>query len=561
MNLKCQSRASQVVFASVMLLFFVLPLQARNIYVDAQSGNDNNHGASPDQAFKTLQHLGTIDLNDVDSILLRSTSVHKGTLELNENRTTNRSLYVGSYGNGKAMIDAAGYPSGVLLENQQNVKVENLHIEANAGWMKRPEDKKMKMRCGVFIYATNGKTTSDILVTNTTVEDIYFEKDGFDRGDKEVNTSNGTQSYGWGIRCLVSEGLMRNITIDNCDVQRVSHTGIKVTGKKDVGRIQNMRIVNNKVTNVGGPGMQFSSVDKAYIAHNDVLNSGSPIDSRHWGRGSGMWTWSVTDFLIEYNTFIGANGPGDSAGAHIDFNCANVILQYNFSRDNGGGFIEILGNCHNCAYRYNVSVNDGYRTKGQNGAFQEGKTLWLSGYVGENAKRNGPYNSYIYNNTIYVGKHINPKMAIENTANGALLANNVFHIEGKGTVVPGDQYKPEVEGESEMRNIVIKNNLYLHSEVLPKEYTDMAPIVGDVEFKDAGSDEAEDYQPMNRSLVGQGMKIEALSGDSLGLSGGFDLKYDYAGQSIEGNIMGAFVNSSSVLGMIVCRPTNDSRQH
>ena len=65
-----------------------------------------------------------------------------------------------------------------------------------------------------------------------------------------------------------------------------------------------------------------------------------------------------------------ANGPADSAGCHIDFNCDNVIVQYNLSVSNAGGFIEILGNNYNCSYRYNVSVNDGHRIKGKNNAFR-----------------------------------------------------------------------------------------------------------------------------------------------------------------------------------------------
>ena len=76
--------------------------------------------------------------------------------------------------------------------------------------------------------------------------------------------------------------------------------------------------------------------------------------------------------------------------AYIDFNCSDVIIQYNYSANNVGGFCEILGNNYNCAYRYNISVNDGHRMKGQNGAFQQGKTLWLSGFVGKGNERNGP---------------------------------------------------------------------------------------------------------------------------------------------------------------------------
>ena len=123
---------------------------------------------------------------------------------------------------------------------------------------------------------------------------------------------------------------------------------------------------------------------------------------------------------------MNANGPADSAGVHIDFNCSDVIIQYNYSANNAGGFCEILGNNYNCAYRYNISVNDGHRMKGQNGAFQQGKTLWLSGFVGKGNERNGPFNSYIYNNTIIASEKIISKYAIDRASSGVLIKNNIF---------------------------------------------------------------------------------------------------------------------------------------
>eukprot|EP01031_Cornospumella_fuschlensis_P016501 gene16501-20170_t len=166
-----------------------------------------------------------------------------------------------------------------------------------------------------------------------------------------------------------------------------------------------------------------------------VDGSGSTKDTRNWGRGSGLWTWGTSDVVIEKSQFLNANGPGDSAGVHIDYNCRNVIVQYNLSANNAGGFCEILGNNFNCAYRYNVSVNDGHRIKGKDGAFQDGKTFWLSGYTGGKSPRRGPTNTYFYNNTIYVGDEIVAKVAVAPTAEGVLIANNIFHFSGRSQMV------------------------------------------------------------------------------------------------------------------------------
>jgi len=197
-----------------------------------------------------------------------------------------------------------------------------------------------------------------------------------------------------------------------------------LTGTKE--SIQNIKLLNNKITDVGGPGVQMSGVKTGLVSGNYINGSGSKTDSRHWGRGSGLWTWGTSDVIIEKNSFLNANGPGDSAGCHIDYNCNNIIVQYNLSANNAGGFCEILGNNYNCAYRYNIGVNDGFRVKGKNGAFQEGKIFWLSGYVGTKVKPKGPFNSYIYNNTIYTKSDMIAQVAVGISAEGVLLANNIF---------------------------------------------------------------------------------------------------------------------------------------
>ena len=43
-------------------------------------------------------------------------------------------------------------------------------------------------------------------------------------------------------------------------------------------------------------------------------------------------------------------------GAHIDWGCERVVIQYNLSKNNYGGFAEILGENIMCGYRYNISI-------------------------------------------------------------------------------------------------------------------------------------------------------------------------------------------------------------
>jgi hypothetical protein len=412
-----------------------------------------------------------------------------------------------------------------------------MRVTAMAGGYAAEDGERNPMRCGVLVKTTVAGTYENIQLLDLLVSDVFFEKPGFQRGKDEVRSANGTQSYGWGIRFInQTEGAyIEGVRIENCQVQNVAHTGIKFTASH-LG-IADVVVLNNKVTRTGGPGIQMSRVENVLVRGNDVSYSGSNDDSRKWGRGSGLWTWGSKNVVIEHNSFMNANGPGDSAGCHIDFNCHDVVVQYNFSANNAGGFCEILGNNYNCSYRYNVSVNDGHRVKGKNGAFQEGKIFWLSGFNGKGNKRTGPFNSYFYNNTIYVSKDIVAKVAVDKASSGVLIANNIFYIEGDSKTVLGDQYTPEKAGVSQVKNIVFENNLYLSDANWPSDVLiqDKKMIVGDPGFEKAGGEEIKDYVARNTTLISnKGIAISKIPGDSIGLRIGLEVKTDILGNPISG---------------------------
>ena len=180
-------------------------------------------------------------------------------------------------------------------------------------------------------------------------------------------------------------------------------------------------------------------------------------------------------------------------------------------------------------------MNDGFRNKGEGGAFQEGKTLWTSGYVG-NRKRTGPFNSYIYNNTIYADDTQTSRIAIGNTTDGLLIANNIFYLAGDVRQVLGDQYNPEKQGEKEAKNILFRNNLFLSIEnwtrALP--VCDETPLQGEPGFRNAGGLSLTDYVPTNTSLIkDRGIEIPLLPGDTRGVCGGLGMSCDILGNKID----------------------------
>ena len=529
------------------LLLFFISFQNSAIsvtyYFDSVNGSDLNQGISSEKPFRTLNKINEIDFNSGDSILLSNGSYFSGNIKLIDKND----IHISNYNNQEKtypIINSKGHIAGVYIENSSNISVTNIQVTANGGGVIEEYENlstnkitdKAIMRAGILVNVSKKKIFKNILIDNVIVSNVFFEDLGFKRDPSEVRTSMGTQAYGFGIRFFNSSqsGSIEGIIVSNCFIENVGHTGIKMTSS--IGkRFKNIEVSNNRLLRTGGPSIQFSRVEDLHVYGNEVKFSGSPDDSRKWGRGSGLWTWGSSNVLIEKNSFMYANGPADSAGVHIDFNCDNVIIQHNLSVGNAGGFIEILGNNYNCSYRYNISVNDGHRIKGQNNAFQEGKTFWLSGFIGRGRERNGPFNSYIYNNTIYVKEDIISKIAVDKASNGVLVANNIFHIEGDSEFVLGDQYRPDKGGGNKIKNVFFENNLFLKDSYWPKDVLiqPLNSLFGNANFKNGGGEKISNYIPLNNKLIkDKGLVINNIYNDSIGLKGGLNVEFDILGNKI-----------------------------
>ncbi len=527
-----------------MLSLFACPLWAADYYVDPRSGRDSNAGTTAAAPFKTLARLAKLTLAPGDAIRLASGQTHTGTIVLTGvTATKTKPVLIESYAtrgssprrDALAVIDAKGHIAAVHLIDCSGITVRNLTLTADGGGL--PKLAKKALRAGVLVEATQAGCYKDIHLANLTIHHVYLEDKGFAR-TKRGDSTTERGKYGYGVRYLVrgKDAAISHTTITGCTISHTSHTGIKLTGGRTPTGIQNFEVSGNTVFKTGGPGMQVSGAAKGVFRKNTTDQSGNFDDKRKWGRGSGLWTWTCDDILIEYNRFTNASGIGDSAGCHIDFNCKNVIVQYNFSGGNAGGFCEILGNNHNCAYRYNVSVNDGWRVKGKDGAFQDGKIFWLSGYVGRNP-RTGPFNSYFYNNTIYVKTGIVAKIAADHQARGVLIMNNIFHFVGDSKGVKGDQHRPEKASVKKPSNVLFKNNLYLRASNWPKEVRiqDEKKLIGAAKFVNPGGMAIKDYTPRNRALIkDKGLAIPKLPGDKIGLVPGLTVKKDILGNPITG---------------------------
>lgn len=510
--------------------------QPGTYYVNSISGNDNNSGTSPAQAWKSLAKVNAMNVKPGDKILFCQGSTFNGMLRLKNGGVAENPLVVSSYaGTGsseKPVIDAEGYPAAIFIKNAGNIRIEGLELTSDAG--APMEEKARTLRYGIWVEADAPGIYAGLEFKDLFIHHIFatenVEKDG------QNPTSN--MGYGFYIAMKNKDARIRNVNIEDCRIEYTGHTGIRIFGAGDKAGttyLDGVNIVNNTLENIGGPGMVPGRCENVVVRGNTVNYSGSAADPRMHNRGSGIWPWTSRNVLIEHNRFMNAWGKMDSYGCHIDFNCSNVVVQYNLSVNNAGGFVEILGNDRNCAYRYNISINDGYRKKGVKGVKHDGKVLWTSGYNGNGAPRKGPFNNYIYNNTIFVKPEYDTRFSFAPTTDGLLIANNIFYVLGESVDVSDGEVK-NPDG-STMQNVIFTNNLFQRKGIVPASVgvNDLQAMFGDPQFKNAGSFTAEDYIPQNIELIkDRGIQIEKLPGDEIGLTVGLKVEKDFFGNPVTG---------------------------
>ena len=402
------------------------PVGAATYYLDNLGGNDASNGTSSNTAWQNLSRASAKTFQPGDRLLLKSGGTWTGELDLNGDGTAVSPIVVDQYGTGsKPLINGGGYESAVRLQGVSYWEVNNLEIINNGG---TTLSGATNYRTGVLVKSAFTAIRSHIYLSNLTIHDVFPQ--------------TGAEGHGIHVQAVCSSTVgtyYDDVRIENCQISRTGRFGVFVnqTGSTEtaVGNrfIRNVIIRNNTFTDTGGSGAQTGWCSGVLLENNLVDHSGASVDPRQWARGSGYWPWKCTNVLVQYNQFLHARGDADSCGVHIDFGNRDVTIQYNLSLDNEGGFVEILGDCINSIYRYNVSINDGARVNGVNGAFQDGHLIWLSDYVGGGNPGIGSSNSLIYNNTIYVRPGITNYLKIMAGTEDTFIRNNIFIMDGTST--------------------------------------------------------------------------------------------------------------------------------
>lgn len=479
-------------------------------YIDPVLGNDANSGATTNEAWQTLARASSTypqTYNPGDEILLKRGGTFTDQLHLSGVKGSSaKPIVIGAYGSGDAPVIVGSNGSNtVKITFAEYIEIQDLAITGE----------------GIQIanYWNTGTNTYDhIHLKNLSVYDITGTTSN---GIQLVTSSTGGTKFNDVLiaDCTISNTVGNAITINKWDLDNTFYHS-------------NVVISNNLIR---GAGIQLGKLTGAIVRDNNVL--GSTGSDGLTKTDSGLWIWGCQDTLIEKNVFAGARGPTDCTGVHIDIGCVGSIIQYNLSRDNEGGFVEILGLSSNNVYRYNISINDGARVNGVGNALRNGRLFWFGGYTGAGSPKVGPFNNYVYNNTIYVKSSIVANVEVDNTADGVLIANNVIYIAGALS---------NRTSSSTATNIFFTNNLVYENKTPAAPFVVSDTFNADPQFSNLGGWSAISYTPSNQvDVIDRGIVVSNLVGDAIGVAAGFAVTEDYFGNPILGAPdMGAIETSS-----------------
>ena len=236
-------------------------------YIDAQSGDDNNDGKTPQNAWKSLTKLNNITIHPGNKLLFRAGQRWVGMLHIKNQGTAQNPIVIGSYGEGaapeisvvktvtpswksynasgisKSVLDPVNDPANVwvaniLQDNPDRVKqggrellgaYTSTELSPNVPWFFNAIGKNL-----IYFYSA---TKPGSIETNTEVAPLYLEN------AKYIKVENIIFTGGYVAGIFLEE--CSNITINQITVGYMARQGIYVKNEHSIGT--NITINSTKI--------------------------------------------------------------------------------------------------------------------------------------------------------------------------------------------------------------------------------------------------------------------------------------------------------------------------
>ena len=439
----------------VLLLSFSLCAQ-NQYYLSSSTGNDNNNG-SQTQPWKTLSKISNTTLGPGDTVYFKKGDTFRGHYVVNGSGTEQSPITFTAYGTGNQPVisgsdhdDGGGdYREAILLENEDNMIFEDLEIQNHRTTSRSNVGDLVSF--GIQVISSSAGTKNNFTFRDMTFKNVY--------GLYWVDPSNQSEFNAFEVSGLTFKsswgGIINNVVVEDSyftDLQRIGIHIKNTSGKTSDKRNTNIVVRRNEFFQIGGTCVLPIRTENCLIENNIFNQPGAKTNDKMIGRGSAVWNWYSINTIVQYNQAINAKGILDSHGIHVDHSNIDTFIQYNLMQDCEGGFVEILGGNQRAVYRFNISINDGWRVNPN--WTNSDHTIWLNDKIGGQSGHPS-YDSYIYNNTIVINKSGNDAFdtAIDINGQNTRIFNNIFYaVNGSGIGIQQVNYNDP--------NLIMTNNLF-----------------------------------------------------------------------------------------------------
>lgn len=465
-------------FIRLALLVICSSVLAQNqYYLSSSTGNDNNNG-SQTQPWKTLSKISNTTLGPGDTVYFKKGDTFRGHYVVNGSGTEGNPITFTSYGYGNQPIisgsdhdDGGGdYRETILVTNNDNMVFDGLEIQNHRTISRSGVGDLVSFGIRVEVSGSN-VNLNNFSFKNMTFKNVYalYWVDPADQNAfNDFEVSGLTFISSWG-------GIINNVIVEDSyftDLQRIGIHIKNTSGKTSDKRNTNIVVRRNEFFQIGGTCVLPIRTENCLIENNIFNQPGAKTNDKMIGRGSAVWNWYCINTIIQHNQSINAKGILDSHGIHVDHSNIDTFIQYNLMQDCEGGFVEILGGNQRAVYRFNISINDGWRVN-PNWANSD-HTIWLNDKVGGQGGHPS-INSYIYNNTVVINKSGNDAFdtAIDINGQNTRIFNNIFYaVNGSGI---GNQQGSYVDSNLMMTNNLFHGNIRNNFKTLDANRTEANP--------------------------------------------------------------------------------------
>ncbi|QKW07899.1 right-handed parallel beta-helix repeat-containing protein [Streptomyces sp. NA04227] len=320
-------------------------------YVDCSKPSAGN--GSQSSPFNSVGQANGRTYRAGDTLALAAGTTCTGALAPKGSGTAAAPITLTKYGTGDLpVLNGDGAADALSLTNQDHWTIKELKVTNPASSLAR--------RTGIRISATDGKAHTGFELANLVIDRVAGQTNKTGDTKEDYIQSAGIVTGATGANSTLNDVHVHHNTVTN-----TGGGGLKIrTGSLET-KGNDILVERNTVRAVGGDGIIVSYSDSPLIQYNTAADVGTGEYPFSGGVFAGIWVLGDHNPTIQKNVVYGLRPyTNDSQAFDCDWaNTGYCTIQYNYSRDNAGGFFLDCDGCGTTGgakqvIRYNISEND-----------------------------------------------------------------------------------------------------------------------------------------------------------------------------------------------------------